>query len=73
LATNAEQLSGQAQMLKENISYFQIGNKKQNKSIKKPEYKAKAIPENKLHKKDKGGFDLKMYDDKHIDGEYEKF
>jgi len=83
LATNAEQLSGQAQQLKDNIAYFDTGTKKQHKSVRKTETQKQDFrkvetkthtPQNKkVNIKETGGFDLKMYDDKNVDDEYEKF
>ncbi|HRW63769.1 MAG TPA: Cache 3/Cache 2 fusion domain-containing protein [Bacteroidales bacterium] len=83
LATSAEELAGQAQQLKDNIAYFDTGNKKQHKSARKAETqkqdfrkiqaKTSTTQSQKANLKNSGGFDLKMYDDKHMDDEYEKF
>jgi len=81
LATSSEELASQAQQLKENISFFSTGNKKTN--VKKSNVKSEAnrnadnqeqVKEGrKTSINDKGGFDLKMYDNKSLDDEYEKF
>ncbi|MDY6801856.1 MAG: methyl-accepting chemotaxis protein [Bacteroidota bacterium] len=84
LATSSEELSSQADQLKENISYFSVGKDVKNKKLsynsasKATEKKndSKKNEENivKEKKKEKtSGIDLKMYDDKKIDDEYENF
>ncbi len=82
LATSSEELASQAQQLKENISFFSTGNKKT--SVKKSIVKSKIqkntdnqaqVKENQKNTStnEKAGFDLKMYDNKSLDDEYEKF
>ena len=85
LATSSEELASQAQQLKDNIAYFNIGsnkkssvvkkqteNKKENKKPlevkKQPKFEQKNLKNNA-----QGGIDLKMYDDKKLDDEYENF
>ena len=84
LATSSEELASQAQQLKENIAYFNIGNNKQssvsNKHIEKKqsdkkyfEVKEQASFDEKPKNNTQGGVDLKMFDDKKTDDEYEAF
>ena len=85
LATSSEELSSQADQLKENISYFRIGKDlkkqqsfitKQSKSSEKKDQTVKkeqpGLKERNEEKKS-SGIDLKMYDHKNIDDEYENF
>jgi methyl-accepting chemotaxis protein len=85
LATSSEELSSQADQLKENISYFTIGKDfkkqqsfitKQSKSSEKKDQTVKkeqpGLKERNEEKKS-SGIDLKMYDHKNIDDEYENF
>lgn len=87
LATSSEELASQADQLKENISYFSLGEKaKQKKKATKTfsSHKSEEVTKVKdikstqktervnLIKDNSKGFDLKMYDDK-IDDEFESF
>ncbi|MFP4023223.1 MAG: methyl-accepting chemotaxis protein [Thiohalospira sp.] len=87
LATSSEELASQAQQLKENIAYFITGEKK-NKKTKKIEFKSNIkedkkddsdkkqhnhLKENRDQTKKSSGIDLKMFDNKNVDDEYEKF
>ena len=80
LATSSEELAAQAQQLKEGIAYFNLGDNKQSSIVKKQAenknvnqkplvIKKQTNIKNNTH----GGIDLKMYDDKKTDDEYEKF
>ncbi len=86
LATSSEELASQAEQLKENIAYFKTGEKK--KKTKKIEFQSNItedkkndtenkqqnhLKENKDQAKKSSGIDLKMFDNKNIDDEYEKF
>src|SRR6056297_1679723 len=85
LATSSEELASQAQQLKENIGYFVTGEKK--KKIKNTDIKLDTPDsQQKAGKKQKNpykksqdqskksqGIDLKMYDKKNMDDEYENF
>ncbi|HAF28059.1 MAG TPA: hypothetical protein DCG75_03330 [Bacteroidales bacterium] len=83
LATSSEELASQAQQLKENIAYFSTGNKQSNKNLKKNQVKTEEKKTERKNQpisehrstglKNKGGFDLKMFDNKNLDDEYEKF
>ncbi|HAN19337.1 MAG: hypothetical protein A2X13_01555 [Bacteroidetes bacterium GWC2_33_15] len=84
LATSAEELASQAEQLRENISFFTIGdNKKLMKSKKdhgkydsqKKENKAaNSVHEQKHASLNRNtGYDFKMHDDKTTDDDYEKF
>ncbi|HKL07461.1 MAG TPA: methyl-accepting chemotaxis protein [Bacteroidales bacterium] len=85
LATSSEELASQAHQLKENIAYFVTGEKK--KKIKNTNFKLDTPDsQQKAEKKQKHpyrknhdqsqksqGVDLKMYDKKNMDDEYENF
>ncbi len=71
LATSSEELAGQAEQLKQNISYFKIGEKK--KKFKISENKPKETKIDVTASNDKTtGIDLHM-NDKKIDNQYESF
>ena len=84
LATNSEELASQAQQLKEGIAYFNLGDNKQS-SVGKKQFINTNVNVNvnqkplvikkqtNLQNNNQGGIDLKMYDDKKTDEEYEKF
>jgi methyl-accepting chemotaxis protein len=80
LATSSEELASQAEQLKDDISYFKIDNKslkfKQNVKRTEKVSSEKPITQKSDSKKDNiinKGVNIKMYDDKNIDDEYESF
>lgn len=80
LATSSEELASQAEQLKEDISYFKIDNKKSKsaKQIKRVEKNQRKSEEIKsVNKKEdlstNKGVNLKMYDDRNVDEDYESF
>jgi|GEM_PF-1177771 len=84
LATSSEELSSQADQLKDNISYFSIGKEMKKQKIsfnqnaaKEKKDSADNIGTKSLKNKDKdkksSGIDLKMYDKRNMDDEYENF
>lgn len=80
LATSSEELASQAEQLKENIAYFKIdqsskGRKKVNKPLKEEDQKTTTNPykKSKQNSISNKGVNIKMYDDKNIDEDYESF
>jgi len=80
LATSSEELAAQAQQLKEGIAFFDLGDNK-NISVVKKQTENKRVDQKplvikkqtNLKNNTQGGIDLKMFDDKKTDEEYEKF